>query len=465
MSLFSILNQGSRSMRTATAAVATASNNVANANTEGYARQSVVMEAAGSQRRGGMLLGQGVTANQVSSAYDSFSQSSVYNQLGSNSFESSRASSYQIIEGTLGEGVDGGLAAAMSQFFDDWAALESNPSSPAARQQLLARGQNLVQHFNSSAEQLTNEQNNAEARVVQRVARANILAGQVATLNAQIVRLGSSGARANDLRANRTQILEELAEIGPVRMEDQADGSARVLFGNHILVEADDARTLSVAPDPITGFSQVHISQGSSTFNITGSINSGSLGADVNVRDAVTVGLLASLDDLAFTLSTQVNTIHAAGFGLDGLSGRNFFGVLGAPGGAAQAIAIDAAVAGTPDAVAAATTAAGVPGDNTNAAAISALAGQNLMAAGTQSFGRFYGGFLAGLGQDAASAYQNEARAELELSGAKDLRDSVSGVNLEEEALDMIRFKDAYSASARVLGITNDLLDELLRIV
>ena len=177
------------------------------------------------------------------------------------------------------------------------------------------------------------------------------------------------------------------------------------------------------------------------------------------------MGLLSSHDNLAFTLSNQVNTLHSAGFGLDGLTGRNFFGTLAVAGGAAQAIALDAAVVGTPDAIAAASTAAGVPGDNTNAAAISALAGLNLMAGATQTFGRFYGGFLAGLGQDAASAYQLEARADLELSGAQDLRDSISGVNLEEEALDLIRFKDAYNASTRVVSITNGLLDELMRIV
>jgi flagellar hook-associated protein 1 len=465
VSLFSILNQGSRSMRTATAGVATASNNVANANTQGYARQTLGVEAAGTQRRGGMLMGQGVSASQVTSAYDSFSQRAVLSQLGSNSYSSSRASSFEVIEASLAEGVDGGLASAMSQFFDDWAALESDPSSTASRQQLIARGQNLVQRFNSSAAQLDNEQSNAEARVGQRVARANILAGQIATLNAQIVRLESSGGRANDLRSNRTQMLEELSEIGPVHTEDRADGSARVFFANHILVENDDARTLSVAADPITGFSQVHIAQGSTTFDISSAMNAGSLGADINIRDNVTVGLLSSLDDLAFTLSTQVNTLHSAGFGLDGLTGRNFFGPLAVTAGAAQALAMDAAVVATPDAIAAATTAAGVPGDNANAAAISALADLNLMAGATQTFGRFYGGFVAGLGQSAASAYQNEARSELELSGAKDLRDSISGVSLEEEALDMIRFKDAYSASARVLSVTTELFDELLRIV
>jgi flagellar hook-associated protein 1 FlgK len=465
VSLFSILNQGARSLRVASAGIATASNNVANANTQGYARETLGVTTAGSQRRGGMLLGQGVTATQVSSAYDTFSQRAVFSQLGSSSYSSSRASTYNAIESNLVEGAEGGLAGAVSQFFDDWAALESDPSSVASRQQLLARGENLVRRFNSAATQLDSEQTNADARVQQRVARVNVLAGEVATLNAQIVRLESSGGRANDLRANRTQILEELAELGPVRSSDQADGSARVLFANHVLVEDDDQRLLSVVADPITGFGQVHIAQGSTSFDISSAVTGGSLGADINIRDTVTVGLLSSLDDLAFTLSTQVNTVHSVGFGLDGLTGRNFFGPLAAAGGAAQAIALDAAVVGTPDAIAAATSAAGVPGDNTGAAAISALAGQNLMAGATQTFGRFYGGFIAGLGQDAASAYQNELRSDLELSGAYDLRDSISGVNLEEEALDIIRFKDAYSASARVLTVANELFNDLLRIV
>ena len=217
--------------------------------------------------------------------------------------------------------------------------------------------------------------------------------------------------------------------------------------------------------DPVTGFRQVHISQGSATLNITSRLGEGEIGANVDIRDNVMAGILTDLDTLAFEVASQVNTVHNAGFGSDGLTGRDFFGPLTVVAGAAQFLSLDAAVDGTPSALAAATTAAGLPGDNTNATALAALADQSLMAAGTQTFQEFYAGFLAELGNDAHVSYIQTSRAELQLAGAQDLRDSISGVSLEEEALNIIRFKDAYQAAARVVATVNGLLEELMRIV
>jgi len=465
MSLFGILNQGSRSMRTATAAVQTSSNNVANANTPGYARQSLGFSAVGTQRRGGLLVGQGVTATQLNSAYDRFSQGAVFGRMSDSSFANSRAASFQTIESQLSEGPDGGLGADLTYFFDLWSSMESDPGAQGPRLALLGQADVLSARFNNTASQLVTQQQNADARIEGTVARANVIAGQVAALNAQIVQLESAGGLANDLRANRTALLEELAGFGPVTVEDNSDGSARVLFANHVLVERDDSRALSVVADPVTGFNQVHIGQGSTSLNITGALTSGSLGADIDIRDTVLASALTQLDTLAFEVANQVNTLHNTGFGLDGITGRDFFAPPAAVAGAAQALQVDAAIAGTPDAIAAATNAAGLPGDNTNAIAIAALAGLNIMAGGTQTFENFYSSFTAGLGQDAASAYQAEARTTLELRGAKDLRDSASAVSLEEEAMDLIRFQDAYSASARIVSVTNELLQELLNIV
>ncbi len=452
-------------MRTATAAVQTSSNNVANANTPGYARQSLGFSAVGTQRRGGLLVGQGVTASQVNSAYDRFSQGAVFGRMSNNGYASSRSASFQTIESYLSEGPDGGLGAELTQFFDLWSAMETDPSAQAPRLAVLGQAEFLSTQFNSSASQLVTQQQNADARVDAAVARANVIGGQVAALNSQIVQLESSGGLANDLRANRTALLEELAAMGPVRVDDNADGSARVLFANHVLVEGAESRALSVVADPITGFNQVHIGQGSTSLNITAALTGGSIGADIDVRDTVVAGLITQLDTLAFEVANQVNALHNAGFGLDGLSGRDFFAPPAALVGAAQALQVDVAVALTPDAIAAASTAAGLPGDNTNATAIAALAGQNLMAGGTQTFERFYSSMTAGLGQDASQAYQLEARTTLELEGAQNLRDSASAVSLEEEAMDLIRFQDAYSASARVVSVTNELLQELLNVV
>jgi len=238
-----------------------------------------------------------------------------------------------------------------------------------------------------------------------------------------------------------------------------------VIFAEHTLVEAGTTRALQLVPDPVTGLSQVHISMSSSTMDITSTLDSGELGATLQLRDTVIPGVLADLDALAFNVATEVNTLHAAGFGLDGVTGRNFFVPPALLAGSALALELDPAVIDTPDALAAATTPAGVPGDNSNATALAALSGTLIMSAGTQTFNSFWATALSSLGHDSATAQNDQLRAEIELSTALDVRDSASGVVLEEEALDLLRYQDAYQAATRIMSATQEMLDELLQMV
>ena len=231
------------------------------------------------------------------------------------------------------------------------------------------------------------------------------------------------------------------------------------------MVEAGKARSLSAVPDPVTGFNQVHMSMGTTTIDISSALTSGSLGAAIEERDVILGGMEAELDDLAFTIHQDVNTLHFAGFGQDGVTARNFFGTIAGPAGAARAISLDALVDGNPDAIAAATTAAGLPGDNTNAKALAALSSTGSMAFGTQTFTEYYSSFIAQLGHDAQLSMQESTRTELQLEAAMNVRDQASAVSLEEEAMDLVRFQDSYQAAARVMNVAKEMLDELLNIV
>jgi flagellar hook-associated protein 1 FlgK len=126
---------------------------------------------------------------------------------------------------------------------------------------------------------------------------------------------------------------------------------------------------------------------------------------------------------------------------------------------------LDGAMSANPDRVAASGSATTVPGGNTNAAALAALASQLSMAGGTRTFSSYYGELLSSLGGDAAQAYADESRSALQLSVAFDARDATSAVSLEEEAIDLIRFQEAYQAAARVVSSANALFDDLLSIV
>ena len=107
--------------------------------------------------------------------------------------------------------------------------------------------------------------------------------------------------------SERLQAIEELATYARVTTGEQPDGSVNVHFAGHTLVEGGDARTLSAVEDPVTGNMSVEISHGTTTLNITGNLGSvGSLGAAIETRDVTVPGLLADLDDLAFTVANQV---------------------------------------------------------------------------------------------------------------------------------------------------------------
>lgn len=464
MSLFSILQHSSRALRTAGAGVSVASNNVANANTQGYARQSLAVGAMGTLRAEGLLLGQGVTADSILSHYDRFAQGSVFGRMASDGYHSSRAQSFRVIETTFTETDSGSLAEAINGLFDSFSELESDPNSSGLRLGVLGAGTTLVEFFNQTARNLTDQQDALDEQVGARVSSLNTLSNQVGGLNARIVQMEAGGGQANDMRAQRTAILEQMSQLAPLKAIEESDGSMRVLVGGHTVVEGGTVRALSTSTDPTTGYRQVHIAHGTSSFDITSSITSGSLGGLLAQRDTVVGTMLDDLDELAFTLSNSVNAQHAAGFDLDGNTGQDFFTAPATQAGAALAMSLDTAMGSNPNGVAAALDPLALPGDNSNATALAALADSASMATG-QNFQTFYGAILGSLGQDANLSYGNEARASLDVQGALDLRDSVSGVSLEEEALDLLRFQDAYQAAARVLTTTNEMLDELMRIV
>ncbi len=464
MSIFSILRTGAGAMQAARRGIAVASNNVANADTPGYARQRLELSTVGTMRQGGLLLGRGVSADSITSAYDRFNQASVTTRTAVSSYSDHRAGAYRAIEPVFAEGPDGRLGAAITQFFDSFSRLGNDPADPSLRRAVLGAGDTLAAMFTQADTALLDRLTVADERVSETVTQANSLLGQLGALNAEITSLEAAGGEAGDLRSQRIAALDSLATLLPVRSAEQADGSMTVLLGGHALVQGATTRPLSVSVDPATNLNRVEVPMGGGVAEITTQITGARLGAVLEERDTIIPGLREDLDALAYDLATEVNSVHAAGYGADGVTGRDFFVAPTAVSGAAGLFGVHASVLGDPDAVAAATT-AGLPGDNTGSQAIAALADANLAGGGTRTFLGFYADIVVEVGTAAASAYTDQSRAEVRLHASLDIRDSTSGVSVEEEALDLLRFQDAYQAAGRVLSTANELMDELLRIV
>lgn len=465
MGLFTILHQSSRHLITSAAGVHVSSNNVSNAHTVGYARQTLEVQAQGSIRsHGGLLMGQGIDAGQVGSAYDRFAQRGVFVRTAADGRAQVRAYQFRAIEGEVVPAGAGGLQQSIDRFFTSFAALESEPDSLAARAQVLSRAQQLVQQFHLSSAAITRRQGDLDAQVGLTVQRVNELSTEVAALDRHIVELENIGAGAHDLRARRTAALEELASYGPLDVDEDLQGRVTVMFAGHTIVENGESVGLQTQVNAATGRLDVVIEQGAGLLDITGQITQGSLAGLVETRDVALAGLLTDLDQLAFDLGTNINAVHAAGFDLAGVTGSNFFNVAG-PAGAAAGIALDAAVDGNPQGIAAATNAALLPGDNTNAQALHALGSALLAGGGTRTFAGQIADVIAQLGQDANVAYIDERGESARLEAAKNLRDERSAVNMEEEAIDLVKWRDSYQAASRVISTTNELLDTLFQLV
>lgn len=462
MSVQNILSIGAAALRSSGTSLSVAANNVANAQSPGYARQSALTSETGSLRQGGVLAGRGVEVSQVVSSYDRFAQLAVLGRVSDSGGADERARMLRSVDASFSLDASGALGDAIDSFFDSFATLEADAESSALRLDVRHKASLMNESFHRAAETLSDRRSDSEARVGGMVAEVNDIAARIAQVSDELTVLEAGGDEAHDLRAQRTALLEQLAEYGPVRLDGEG-GDAAVLFNGHTLVAGGRSRSISNVVDPSTGQMTVRIQQGGSFMSL-GPIPSGRFAAAMDSFNAVIPELQDRLDTLASEVIDQTNAQHQAGFGLDGVGGRDFFAPSFAVQGAASTISLDAAMDDL-DAIAAASDPTLLPAEGGNAAALNDLASKTFVALGGESFSGAFGDMLSSIGQLTQSAETMSGVEDARLSAAVDQRDSVAGVSLEEEALDLVRFQEAYQAATRVISAADEMMKELMRII
>jgi flagellar hook-associated protein 1 FlgK len=285
------------------------------------------------------------------------------------------------------------------------------------------------------------------------------LASEIARINDSIQRTGASAGGTLTLQDSQSVLVRELSEIIDIDVLRRPDGGVDITIGNGraLVVGEND---YPVTASSVGGVSHVF----SGGVDITAEISAGRLGGLIFARDVLLPSYMTDLDDLAHEFATQVNTLHAAGVGADGGTGRAFFAFVPAivgTAGAAAAISVDAAVAGNVDLVAAA--GAGQPvGDNSAAREIAALRHARLFG-GSTTLVEAWGHLVYRVGRDSQAA-KDEQQSRLDIVGQVDaLRDQVSGISLDEEAMQLMRYQRAYEANARFFRAVDTTLDMLMQ--
>jgi len=463
--LLAILNQSATSLSAQQALAATASHNIQNASTPGYSRQTAVLQTTlPADQVGGAWIGRGAQLQTVVQSRDRFLEAQIPAQLGL-SAQSAATSAQLASVSALDPVASNGLGSALDGFYAALRAMSQNPSDPGLRLAAVSSASTLARSFQSTRSSLEATRSGADAGVAADLQQANSLAAQVADLNGQIRAARGSGAPPNDLLDARQKAVDELARLTGVSPVPTSEGDVSlVLPGGAALVSGVEASTLGSRPDPANaGHLAVTLTGPNGQAQAFTGIG-GAVGGALAARDGALKDAVDGLDTLAWDLGATVNAIHQAGFGLDGTTGDAIFTVGAATAGAAGAIAVNAVLAADPRRLAA----AGAATSPTSAAPGDVTALQALLATETTALS---GGLSA---QDGLARITSDfgvaARAASSLAdhdaamhdNLLTLRESASGVSIDEELIALQKAQRGYQAISRVIQTSSAMLDTLM---
>lgn len=422
-----------------TTAMNATSNNVANVNTAGYTREQPVFSSVPT---GGVLV---AGIQQVSS------QLQQANALAATS-SSAAASAYQNLLSTAQSafpepGADG-LQSQLSSFWSSWDDVANNPAQLASRTQVVNFASNLVSGLNQAAANLSQLQQSSASQVGSLTSEVNNLLSQIAALNKSAVASGTDGA-ANGLVDQRNALLTSLSGDLGISVRPQSDGSVNVYAGGLVLVQGATADNLSVSSSGGT------VSVTSAHTGTTVPITQGTIGGLLQGINQSIPTYQARLDQVASALATTVNNQQAAGQTATGAAGPPVFVAIGGGAVTAASISVNPAVVADPTLLAAAAAGAGAL-DGSNAQAMAELGSS---ATGPDQSYRIMIGDLGSDVQAATSLASTQAVFSQQAGAASQ---AVSGVNTDEEMVNMLRYQHGYEAAAKVITTLGTTLESLL---
>lgn len=447
---FSAFEIGRRALNASQTGINIAGQNIANVNTPGYSRRRVQLVESAPINLSGYTIGTGVSVQGIQSFRDNFIQSRIQTETGIAGRLTARRDALSPVETALQGSENGGLQNAIAGFFGAFRDLEANPGSVPLRSLAVQRGTNLANAFQSTRARLDQIRTGTDAQLRSSVEQANNLSQRIAKLNQQIRTSEGSGEEAAALRDQRAELVTQLSELTGVRSTENTDGTLTLSISDgRPLVAGDKAYSLTAEPVPPLGLSVVTLGGGPAEI---------SDGAIAGLQEAIgaTTVQINDLDALAASVVQRVNNLHTSGTDLDGNAGINFFSD-SAPVTAAN-ISVNAAVAGNPRLIVASPLAQ--PGQaGTIAGEIANLLTDPNSSAGTRtgSFSSIFSSMLADAGEQIRSADNDLETQAAVLSQAIAQRDAISGVSLDEEAINLLQYQKAFEAAARFIKVADEM--------
>lgn len=482
-STFHGLEVGRRGLFAQQSALNTTGHNISNANTEGYSRQRANMKATTGIPYPGLyasrepgLLGTGVQVTDLQRIRDDFLDLQYRNENKRFGYWEERLDAIEKIEAIMTEPSDTGLQKVMDQMWQAWQDLSKDPTSPSARSVVRERANAVAETFNGLYTHLQEVQSDLDNVVSVKALEVNSIAQQIASLNSQIGDVVPHGYQPNDLYDQRDVLLDKLSKLVEINVTPAGSGMVNVTVQGSQLVNGRASVPVAAAKDPDTGLYRMTL--GGADFVPT----QGSLAATLESRDQLVPNLLKRLDVLAVNLTKEINDLHRTGLSLTDIKNGGApqalpFFVDAVTGGSAypssaSKIAINPAILASLDAIAAARPEASgtAPvGNNQNALEIAKIKFK-IIQSGTgpndfkeaSTLDDYYRYTIGELGVYGQEAERNHKNSESIVGMVENQRQSVSGVSIDDEMAEMVRFQHAYSASARMITSVDEILEKII---
>lgn len=473
MSVGSVLNTARGAMNAQQLAIQVASQNIANAGTEGYSRQRVELGTSLEQVYPWGTVGTGVDVKSITRARDTMLDANFRRDSSSQAYSETTTSALSQMQAIFAEPSDSGLSAAIDAFWSSWNDLASDPTNGAAKAAVRAAGDTLATTLNRFASQLDALNQTNRASMGADIGQVNQLTKQVSDYNRQIVAAEANGNTAGDLRDARDRLLDQLSSLTGGSVVERSNGSVAFFAAGRMILDGTSYKTFDIsnAQPPV-------VTIAGETQPITGL--GGSLGAKMDVSATHIPNVMGQLDTLANMLVTTVNAAHNGGTtysgnpSTPGVAG-NFFEVSSPSGAAdpyltARGISLASTLSSADDVAAAGAGAPG-PGNNSVATAVSAMrdtlftiTSANGSASGTNSIGGYFTQVIGDLATSARYA-EDDATVQRTLAGnSATQRSSVSSVSTDEELIGVIQHQHAYQAAARLVSIVDEMTDTLVNL-
>lgn len=458
-------NTALRGMQAQQRGIYTTAHNIANANTEGYTRQRVVlatlpaypvpsMNHPGGQ---GWQIGTGVDSQETRRMRDEFLDTQIRRETGTLGQWEQIQDVLEQVEIVFNEPSDTGLSTLMSQFWAAWQELSKYAESSPVRTTVVETANALAEAFNHSAAQLETIKNDIDQTIELKVKEINSLAQQIADLNGQIKNIVTVGDQPNDLLDQRDLLLDRLGKMIDFTVTTSSNGTITITLGGggNLVEEVDGSTTIHKLKSSGSDVSWV---EEDTQPPLT--ISNGELFGLQKVKSEVET-YLTNLDTLAGELATAVNNEHKKGVDLSGTGGEDFF--VAEDGGLITAanIQVNPNIQADVTKIAAAT-AGGGPGDGSIALAIAQLQHKLIPSLSNATFDDYYKNFTAKLGVDAHEAVRMTTNQGVLVDQLTNRKESISGVSLDEEMANMIQYQRAYEAAARMITTLDAMLDKII---